>query len=170
MRYIITESQNDNLKSLLKQVIKSKGLGKAIKSVNGFDNFFKIMDIDSPMDFLHLFDDLKKVESNEKPDFVLFRYKPKHNLLVYDLINEWVYINRDEIWSVLENHFGLNHGENRGLTEEWLGEVYNLRGVTTWYFELANLVLLGEVYNLRGVTTSPQTSVSLFQSWMVSLI
>jgi len=170
MRYIITESQNDNLKSLLKQVIKSKGLGKAIKSVNGFDNFFKIMDIDSPMDFLHLFDDLKKVESNEKADFVLFRYKPKHNLLVYDLINEWVYINHDEIWSVLGNHFGLNDGEKQGLTKEWLDEVYNLRGVTTFGLYIRNVKVLDEVYNLRGVTTSPQTSVSLFQSWMVFLV
>ena len=148
IRRIIKEEISNRGKEKLNKMIKEFGIIKTSQVVGNMDNLFKVLGINSPMDFLHLFDDLKKVESNEKPDFVLFRYKPKHNLMVYDLINEWVYINRDEIWSVLENHFGLNHGEKPGLTEEWLGEVYNL----------------------REVTTSPQTSVSLFPSWMVFLI
>jgi len=131
MKYIITESQNENLKGLLKQVIKSKSVLTAIKSVGGFDNFLKIMDIDSPMDFLHLFDDLDVVQSEEDLDWTLFRFKPEHNLMIYNRRNEYVYISYDKIWGVLESNFGLNHRQIKGLTEEWLGEVYNLRGITT---------------------------------------
>jgi hypothetical protein len=150
MKYIITESQNENLKVLLKQVIKSKGTLTAIKSVNGFDNFLKIMDIDSPRDFLNLFNDLDAVDSEENSDFVLFRYKPKHNLMIYDKRTDFVYINYDEIWSVLGDNFGLNHRKKQGLTEEWLGEVYNLRGVTTFTRVTGYLTSLVEVYNLSS--------------------
>jgi hypothetical protein len=131
MKYIITESQNENLKVLLKQVIKSKGIELAFKSVNGPVNFFKILDINTPMDFLHLFDDLDQVQSEEYPNFTLFRYKPKHNLMIYDEINDIVYINYIDVWSVLKEQFGLSHTEIRVLTKEWLDEVYNLRGITT---------------------------------------
>jgi hypothetical protein len=50
--------------------------------------------------------------------------------MIYDRKNGYVYINYDEIWSVLEDKFGLNYGEIQELTRVWLDEVYNLRGVT----------------------------------------
>jgi len=129
MKYIITESQNNNLKVLLKQVINLKGVGLAFKSVNGFDNFVKIMDVDSPRDFLDLFNDLDQVQSEEYPRFTLFRYQPKHNLMIYDEINDIVYIDY-EIWGVvLSEQYRIRHREIKELTKEWLDEVYNLRGI-----------------------------------------
>ena len=143
MKYIITESQKNNLKVLLKQIIKSKDIELAFKSVNGFDNFVKIMDINSPIDFLHLFDDLEQVQSEEEPDWTLFRYKPKKNLMIYDKKNDYVYINYDEIWEVLANVFKLKYTEIEELTQEWLSEVYNLRGVTPYfgYYSLGKRVV-----------------------------
>jgi hypothetical protein len=78
-----------------------------------------------------LFNDLESVQSEEDEDWVLYRYKKGHNIMIYDRINEVVYINYYEIWSVLENKFGLNYFEIQELTKRWLDEVYNLRGVTS---------------------------------------
>ena len=130
MKIIITESQNKNLKLSLKQIIKSVGIESAFQSVGGSDILFQILDINSPMKFLHLFDNLDQVQSEENPDWTLFRFKPEHNLMIYDRESEYVYINYYEIWSVLEINFGLNFRQTKALTEEWLGEVYNLRGIT----------------------------------------
>ena len=118
-------------KSKLEKMIKSYGLEIAGKAVGGIDNLLRILNINTPMDFLHLFDDLDVLQSEEKPDWTLFRYKPKQNLMIYNRKNKDVYIGYYEIWSVLENHFGLNNTEIQVLTEMWLGEVYNLGGITT---------------------------------------
>ena len=131
MKIIISESQNDNLKVLLKQLIRSKGIQIAFSSVNGFDNFVKIMDINSPMEFLHLFDDLEQVQSEEEPDWTLFRYKPKKNLMIYERKYDYVFINYEEIWKPLLD-VGLFNPDIKELIKEWLSEVYNLRGVTSF--------------------------------------
>ena len=131
MKYIITESQELSLKNKLKNKLNNFGIEITSKIVGGIDNLFKVLDINSPMEFLHLFDDLNIVQSEEYENLTLFRYKPKHNLMVYDRKNEYVYINYDDVWSVLKEQFGLNYDEIQELTKEWLDEVYNLRGITT---------------------------------------
>ena len=101
------------------------------KAVGGVDNLLMILNIKTPMDFLHLFDDLDVVQSKEEKNWTLFRYKPNQNLMVYNRKNDDVYINYYEIWSVLTNKFELNYSEIQQLTKEWLAEVYKLRGITT---------------------------------------
>ncbi len=128
IRHILKE---ETLKHNLKQQIKDYGIKDAAELVGGMDGFLSIMNIESPMDFLHLFDDLDQVQSKERKDWTLFRYKPKHNLMIYDRKNGDVYINYYDIWSVLEDHFGLKYSEIQQLTMKWLSEVYNLRGVKT---------------------------------------
>ena len=51
--------------------------------------------------------------------------------MVYDKKNEIVYLNYYVILSFLEDGFGLNYEEIQDIIKEWLGETYNLRGVTT---------------------------------------
>ena len=131
IRRIIKEEISNRRQEKLMDLIKTLGVTKASKAVGGIDNLFKILDINSPMDFLHLFDDLEQVQSEEEKNWTLFRYKPKHTLMVYNRKNGDVYINYDEIWWFLERYFGLKYVETRRLTEEWLSEVYNLRGITT---------------------------------------
>jgi hypothetical protein len=138
MKIIITESQynlllESKLKQSLKQQIKNFGIKDTAELVNGFDNLMEILNINSPMEFLHLFDDLDVVQSEEKPGWTLFRYKPNHNLIIYDRKNKTVFINYEEIWKVLGNVFNLEYSEIEELTQEWLSEVYNLRGVTPVY-------------------------------------
>jgi len=134
MKIIITESQYNLLleskfEQNLKQSIKDFGVKDTAELVNGFDNLMEILNIDSPMKFLHLFNDLDQVQSEEEPDFTLFRYKPTHNLMIYDRKDKIVYINYEEIWKPLFDT-GLFGPDINELTKEWLSSVYNLRGVT----------------------------------------
>ena len=124
MKIIITENK-------LEKVLKQSGTKKTIELLGGWENFRKVFNIEGPMDFLHQFDDLEQVQSLEEENWVLFRYKKGHNYMIYDRKNKDVYINYYEIWSFLEDKFGLSNYETQRFTQEWLDEVYNLRGVTT---------------------------------------
>jgi len=137
MKIIITENQlkliKEDVSSKARQIlidrIKSVGFIKTSKTVGGENNLIEILNINSPMDFLHLFNDLDVVKSEEEPDLTLFRYKPKHNLMVHYRKNKIVYINYEEIWEPLLDA-GLFDPDINELTKEWLSSVYNLRGVT----------------------------------------
>ena len=52
--------------------------------------------------------------------------------MIYDKNSFAVYISYDDIWSFLEKGFGLNYTEIQELTEMWLDEVYNLRGIKSF--------------------------------------
>jgi hypothetical protein len=136
MKIIITENQyklikeNISLKEKLLGLIKKVGFESVVKIVGSLDKTFEIFDIKEPMDFLNIFNNLESVQSEEYGDYMLYRYKKRHNFMIYDRKNGYVYINYDEIWSVLEDKFGLNYGEIQELTRVWLDEVYNLKGVT----------------------------------------
>ncbi len=139
MKILITEEQyklikEDSLKQSLIDSIKEFGVNDTVNMVGDFNNLCLLLNINSPTDFLHLFDDLEQVQSKEKGHLILFRYKPNYNFMVYNKKNEIVYINYHEIWSFLEDKFGLNLQVIQGLTKEWLGDVYKLRGITTqWH-------------------------------------
>ena len=135
MKIIITENQyklikeNISLKEKLKGLIKNVGFESTVRVVGSLDKTFEIFDIKEPMDFLNLFNDLESVQSEEKSDWTLYRYKKNHNFMVYDRFFLYVYISYDDIWSVLEDKFGLKYNEVQELTKVWLDEVYNLRRV-----------------------------------------
>ena len=148
MKIIITEQQytlikEDSLKQSLLDNIKEFGVIDTINMVGDFDILCQLLNIESPMDFLHLFDDLEQVQSEQHKDLILFRYKPNNNYMVYNTKNKEVYINNHEIWSFLKSNFGLNHQEIQGLTKEWLDEVYKLRGVTTSEIHVSTLRRVG---------------------------
>ena len=124
MKILITENK-------VKNVLKQTGVGKTIKLLGGWENFCEVLNIETPMDFLHLFDDLEQVQSLEEENWMLFRHKKGHNYMVYDRKNGDVYINYYDIWSFLEAKFGFSYYETQRITQDWLEEVYNLRGVRT---------------------------------------
>ena len=97
MKIIITENKVERLKDLIKNI----GTKQVINLMGGFDTFRKVMNIEGPMDFLHLFDDLEQVQSEEYKNQTLFRNKKGYNYIVYDRKKKVVYINGDEIWSFL---------------------------------------------------------------------
>ena len=58
MKYVITESQDNKMVEKLTNSIKSDGWVNTAKLVGGDENLTKVLGITSPMDFLHLFDDM----------------------------------------------------------------------------------------------------------------
>ena len=102
-------------------LIKTQGWRVASNMVGGIENIFDILKIRRPMDFLYLFDDLKRFRSEESKD----------NLIAYNLNKEVVYINSELVWSFLRSYFGMSYQEIQELTKEWLGKSYNLTDVGT---------------------------------------
>ncbi len=127
MKLLITENK---FKGILKLSIKDLGVQSTIDNVGGWDNFCKVLNIKISMDFLHLFDDLDVVQSEENKYLTLFRNIKGNNLMIYERKSNVVRINYQEIWSILRSEFGLTPDETKSLTKKWLDEVYNLRGVT----------------------------------------
>ena len=148
MKIIITEEQhkfliNENIKQTLKQEVKMSGWEDTASLVGGTENLISIAFNNNPMEFLNLFNDLDVVQSEERQSWSLFRYKKHENLMIYDRENGEVYIDYNKIWSVLWHVFGLNIDEIQSLTEKWLGEVYNLRGITTQVEEMSTMLRVG---------------------------
>jgi hypothetical protein len=134
MKILITEDQQSSIQEKLQKMVKKLGWEQTAKVVGGSENLKKLSGIKSPIDFLNLFNDLDVVQSEEKPNWTLFRYKKGHNLMVYDRGNKIVFLDYDKIWLVLRVDFGLNFTEPQHLIKEWLVEVYNLRGIITSSF------------------------------------
>ena len=124
--------KENSLRQDLIQQIKEDGWKETSELVGGYENLKKLVGFKTPMDFLHLFDDLNVINSEEKPNLTLFIYEIGNKLMVYNSVNNVVYINYNKIWRGLEIvFFELNDFEIQELTQEWLYEVYDLRGVTT---------------------------------------
>ena len=117
-------------KDSLIDMIKEDGWEETSELVGGSENLKKLVGIKTPMDFLHLFDDLNVVQSEETPDWTLFKYEKRTKLMVYNRLRNIVYINYYKFWLVLEYDFYLNDSEINELIQEWLDEVYDLRDVT----------------------------------------
>ena len=135
MKIIISERQQrlikeNSIREDLVNQIKEEGWNSASEMVGGDKNLMKVLKIDSPMDFLHLFDDMDIVQSEVMDHWTLFRYKPKKNLIIHDRRHKHIYIVYYEFLSVLEELFGLKDTETQSIIQAWLDEVYNLRGVT----------------------------------------
>ena len=124
--------ENDVRTSLI-NTIKDEGFNSTAEMVGGAEILMKLLDIKIPMEYLHLFDDLDVVQSEENSNLTLFRYGTKHNIMIYNKKNGMVHVTYKDIWSILEGNFDLRYFKIQELIKEWLGEVYNLRGVTPNY-------------------------------------
>jgi hypothetical protein len=137
MKIIITEEQQESLQRKLKKMVKKLGWEKTSIVVNGPKNLAKLAFNNNPYEFLNMFNNLDVVQSEERPDWVLYRFEKGNNMMVYDPKYDEVYINYDIIWSFLRDGFNLNYTEIQKLTKRWLYETYNLRGITTlWAFKV----------------------------------
>jgi hypothetical protein len=130
-------------KDSLIDMVKYDGWESAAELVGGIENLKRLVGIETPMEFLHSFDDLDVVQSEEYPKWTLFRYKPKHNIMIFDRKNRIVHTDYHNIWSVLEDGFDLNKTEIYELTKEWLSKVYDLRNIRIqilWESQLGDFV------------------------------
>jgi hypothetical protein len=117
-------------KDSLIDMIKYDGWESAAELVGGDENLKKLTGLESPMEFLNLFNDLDVVQSEEEPNWILYRYKKRDNMMIHNRQNDDVYISDNAILGVLRKGFNLNYGETQQLIEEWLSEVYNLKDIT----------------------------------------
>ena len=136
------ESKNTSLQDKLLHILKSKGVELALKAVGGFKNFTKILNIDSPMDYLHLFDDVKFIPLSEtefsngffnENNTDCYGYSPDKIIFIHfkDRKGEGR-ISYEEIWEILREEFELSHKETVELTTEWLNSVFNLEVTNTF--------------------------------------
>jgi hypothetical protein len=131
MKIIISERQQklikeNSMRDSLIRMIKDDGWNDTAELVGSIWNLRKMSGIDTPIEFLHLYDDLDVVESKERPGFTLFRYEPKKNIIIYDEENNKVYLNYDKIWSVLKEVFHKDKQQSKYLIQKWLSESYDL--------------------------------------------
>ena len=128
-RILREESKNTSLQDKVLYILKSKGVELASKAVGGFKNLFKILDINSPMDYLHLFDDLDYVESEETQGLFLFRYEKGKNVMVFEESDNgiYVYINYDIIFGPLANfRETVRYDEKMQTIKRWLTREYGV--------------------------------------------
>lgn len=130
MKIIITENQKKSSQDKLKKIVKEFGWKQASDIIGGPENLSKLVFNNNPMEFLYVFNNLNIVQSEKKPNWVLYRNKKGENLMVYDEKNKKVYISYDKIWLFLEDEFSLTYLVIQGLTKTWMDKVYNLRGIT----------------------------------------
>ena len=132
MKHIIKKIlKEESLKQNLRQQVKDYGWKDTAELVNGPEKLAKLAFNNDPMEFLHIFDDMDVVQSEINPNRTLFRFEKGNNLMVYDRKNKYVYIDYSDIWSFLEGGFKRKYSDILVFTTRWVGEAYNLRGVTT---------------------------------------
>jgi hypothetical protein len=119
-----------NHKEILRQKVLKHGWIDVAEMVGGFDILYKHAFNNDYNEFLKLYSDLEVVQSEQRPNRMLYRFENGNNMMVYDKKNGYVYIHIGLIWSFFEEGIGLNYDEIQGIMEKWLDDVYNLRGVT----------------------------------------
>ena len=112
-------------------MVKKLGWEKTSIVVNGPEQLAKLAFNNDPLEFLNMFNNLDVVQLEERPDWTLYRLEKGNNMMIYNKKHKYVYINYNDIWSFLRDGFRLKYDEIQELTKDWLGEIYNLRGITT---------------------------------------
>lgn len=137
MKIIITEDQFNLIKeNKFILDIKEFGFKEISELVGGNKNLLKLLEINTPEEFLSLYNDLDVVQSEEKEGVTLYRYKKGYNLMRYDKKTRNIDINYNDIWSVLINTFELNYGDIQALIKAWLETTYNLRGSIPYHMRI----------------------------------
>ena len=133
MKVLITENK---FKDILKLSIKDLGVQSTIDNIGGWDTFCKVLNIESPIDFLK---SLPKMDEDveTRPGWVKYYYEKGRHLFSYDTKYKSVWVNYDEIWQYLRFEFRLDSDETKKIVKEWLSDVYNLetREIQPFYAE-----------------------------------
>jgi hypothetical protein len=139
-RILREESKNTNLQDKVLYILKSEGVELVLKAVGGFKKFSRILNINSPMDYLHLFDDLKIIPLSQtefrdgffnENDVDCYGYNPDKIIFIHFKSGEGR-ISYEEIWEILREEFELSYEETRELTMEWLNSVFDLQVSNTF--------------------------------------
>ena len=130
MKYIITESQNNKLTSNLIDRIKSDGWKKTARLIGGEKSLMKLLDINSPEDYLELFNDMDVTQSKKTPQLTIFRYGPRKTMLLdrRQWLDPEIQVDSDIIWFPLKNYFGMDYLDSQKILIQWLKDSYGVEG------------------------------------------
>lgn len=103
IRHILKE---ETLKNILIDMVKNEGIKNVEKYIGGLENLKNAIGVYNSEEFLNLFSDLERVESEENPGVFLYRYKKGKNIIVIDerdddMRNFYAYVNYDIIFGPL---------------------------------------------------------------------
>ena len=118
---------NQLTKSDVYDILTTRGYESAIIVGGGVSNFVKILEINTPDDFLKLFDNLKSEVYEPNPQWTFLK---DHNgtkivgILTYPSGRKQVSINNRILGGVLSYVFGINRVED--ILGEWIKDVYNI--------------------------------------------
>ena len=140
---VFKEGKRESIKRILKEESLKQSLIDMIKDgdfnfavdIVGEDEFKRILNIETPIDYLHLFDDMEVVKSKKDSDFQLFRYKNQENLMVYHIPTRIVFVS----YQLFKNVLFFTEGKETITREtetsvlsyikQWMNEVYRLKYV-----------------------------------------
>lgn len=121
---------NDKLtKSNVYDILTTRGYESAVILAGGVTNFAKILEINTPDDFLKLFDNLKFDEFELNPEWTFLK---DHNgtkiigILTYPSGRKQVSINNRILGGVLSYVFGINHRRIEDMLTKWLKDNYDI--------------------------------------------
>ena len=127
-----------NVKSFLKDkltksnvydILTARGYEAAVILAGGATNFAKILEINTPDDFLKLFDNLKSEVYEPNPGWSFLK---DHNgtkiigVFTYPSGHKQVSINNRILGGVLSYVFGINNRRVEDMLSEWIKDVYNI--------------------------------------------
>jgi len=110
---------NDRIKYQLIKMIRDVNARAAVDSVGGYDQFKRVMGIESFEDYLILFNDLEIEYSNDLNDKILFKYGNNikmvfaHNLLI---------VLSDDFFQLISYSFECQ----KNILRSWASDVFNI--------------------------------------------
>ena len=126
IRRILREETENRGRSKLINIIKNISLDAAINTVSTEKNLLRILDVNTPMELLNIFDDLKPVQSLDYKWMVLYRYKPGHNIFAYDKVQNAGYIHHI-LWGIMRSYFDLDYFGLQEICMKWIEQTYGLK-------------------------------------------
>jgi len=91
--------------------------------------------------------DLELYESDKYPEHLFFM-KDGEVIFDYNKETKVVFISYEDIWSLLENFFGLKYEEIQDLTKQWVEKYYKLDVTKTLLMKTKNQLRWGYINKL----------------------
>lgn len=121
-------------------MIKYDGFFVTAQYVGGIFNLMNILQFKTPLQFLNIYNDLEQVESEKNPEFLLFRYQPGKNIIVYD--EGKVFTLYTEINYVLKEVFAKDKQQIKNIIKKWLSDTFNLETTKVMDMESGSLLMI----------------------------
>lgn len=137
--------ENDSMKEKIKSISINNGLVVASKSVGNTKRLLKVLNPETPMEFLYYLNNLKPIR-NKYNDEVINFIDPSNNVILRysdpsfslikaintgvvddDSYKKTIMVSHEYIWDILREFFNLSWGETQNVLTEWLYKSYKLK-------------------------------------------